>query len=73
MVGGIARESSENHPAIDAHLMEADRAGTGFAGVIIGNERQGGRNIKGLANAHQGSCGEQFSIGLHMPRPPRHR
>lgn len=52
--------------------MKANRTGAGFARVIIGNQRQSGRNIKSLADAHQGSGGEQFPVGLDVSRPPRH-
>ena len=53
--------------------MEAHRPGTGFPGVVIGDKSQGCGNIEGLANTHEGSCGEEFSIRVDMPGPPGDR
>ena len=53
--------------------MDSDGPGARAAGVKIRDQRQRGRNVERLADAHQRSQGEHLRIGLGMTGRPGHR
>ena len=70
MVCGVACEATDDDTGVDAHLVETDGAGAGGAGVVVGDEGEGGGDVEGFADAHEGACGEEFLIGLDVTGPP---
>ena len=72
-IGDVTPETANHHPAINAHLVNADSARTRRAGVKIRDQGQRRRDVKRLADAHQRSRPEQTGVAVHMAGPPRDR
>ena len=50
--------------------MDADGPGTGRAEVVVGDQREGGGKVEGLADPHEGAGPEEGVIGGHMTGDP---
>src|SRR5439155_4476438 len=72
-VGNVATETAYNDAHVNGYLVQADRAGSRVAGVVIRDERERCRDVKCLADSHERAGEEQTVVSGDMSRGPRHR
>lgn len=62
-VGDEAGVAAEDETDVDAGLVYADGAGAGLADVEVGDEGEGGRDVEGFTDAHEGAGGDEAVVG----------
>ena len=73
MIGHMTREATQDDPGVDPHLMNPDGSRLSRPSVEIGDERQGGRDVEGFADSHQGPSGHKARVRGHEAGGPGDR
>ena len=71
VIGHVAGEAAEDNARVDARLVDAHRPRPRRAGVEIGDERERGRNVEGLADAHDRAGGDERLERFDVAGDPR--